>query len=243
MNRLIYDNNLSLEERFLKLLSYVEKLEKDIEDLKLENKFFDGRLKRLENNQSENKDPLIATNRKVIVNQNQNNYPKVDFSKNSSFDNRPAQIHKNIIVKNNSAPSTSNNSIGFVNEYNAIMSRSGDYNSITAREEFFRKFQFISVTCSNTDMLINNPKLEAEFTVDEDGDYWLLKLKGTTYAALPNITDYTEDVHVARAMNQVFKSNYEFGKIYSHITVIQPALFENTSGKWKITKKGELILR
>ena len=250
MNNSYYNKNLSLEELVKQLLHRVEKLEEDVTSLKQENGALKMRIDRLIlNKNSQDNDysfsPTTQTIKKIYVGQNSPDYNKVDFTKNSLV-GKSAQINNKIASKITMPTNTSSSAAGgiaFVKEYNSIMSKSDNYDSITARENFVQKFKIKNLNCSNTDTLINNPNIEAEFVEDEYGDYWIIQLQGTRYATLPNITDYTEDIHISRGMSQVFKSNYTFGQNYSHIKVIKPAILDNVGGKWRIISKGELDLR
>ena len=136
-------------------------------------------------------------------------------------------------------PTLADKCADFVSAFNSLSNKSAG-ESITAREEFAKKFKLKSFICDNSDMLINNPNLNPIFAEESfDGDYWAYEVEPNTYAVVPNVTTYTEDLHIARAMGKVFDSNFVVGRNYSVIRVTKPAIFK---GMWNLETRGRLEL-
>ena len=128
----------------------------------------------------------------------------------------------------------------FVQEFNALSGQTG-YNSIQATNEFVRKFNIQAFNCINSDARMNEPVPPPVFdsTSQQNADYWAYEFETGVYAVVPKVKNYSETCHAARAMGEIFKSNFRQGETYNKIFVVQPAIFK---GKWNFETQGELRL-
>ena len=129
--------------------------------------------------------------------------------------------------------------------YNALNSISG-FNAKTARDEFISKFKVKAFRCVNFNELMNNPTDTPQFADAlsvQSGDYWSIPIDEKKFAVVPNVKTYTDNHHFARAMRQVFKSNFITGTTYTTIEVKHPAIFNCDNSHWHLIKQGEIILK
>jgi len=200
--------------------SVINNLENDkINKLESKIKSLEQKIKSLENNQPVHPSQPAAT---ITMQKSNNNY-------------NPPQV----IRREPTSPTLMDKCTDFISAFNALSNKSAG-ESITAREEFAKKFKLKSFICDNSEMLINNPNLNPVFAEESfDGDYWAYEVEPNTFAVVPNVTTYTEDLHIARAMGKVFDSNFVVGRNYSVIRVTKPAIFK---GMWNLETRGRLEL-
>ena len=133
---------------------------------------------------------------------------------------------------------------GIVAEFNAL-AKQGGHNLKTSRDDFTRKYSVRAFNCANFEARMNEPVPAPSFVEAPSapsGEYWAVPLKGNSFAVFPNIRTYSDNHHTARAMGEVFKSNFTAGRTYSDITVEQPAVFDCSETTWFLKHKGILRL-
>ncbi len=126
------------------------------------------------------------------------------------------------------------------NDFNMFNSLAGR-NLSMARDDFVRKYSAQSFTCVNSDELLAQPKTAPEFIFTEGGEYWAIQLTDTSFAVVPNVKTYTEEIHNGRAMSQIFASNF-VGSPCEKIRIEEPAFFESVGETWTCKRKGKLNL-
>ena len=90
---------------------------------------------------------------------------------------------------------------------------------------------------------MKNPSLAPEFVSESStakGDFWAYKVDNV-YLVVPSPANssYNDNLHLERAMSEVFDSNFIQGKTYDEISVEQAAIFLEG---FKKEKKGTLKL-
>lgn len=128
----------------------------------------------------------------------------------------------------------------FVNDFNALSVKSG-FELNEAKKEFMRKYNVRAFTCINFQERMNEPIPPPTFGSPSSGqtaDLWAYEFDAGLFAVVPNVKTYTENHHSARAMGEIFRSNFAKGT-YSKIRVEKPAVFK---GMWNFEKQGELVL-
>ncbi len=140
-------------------------------------------------------------------------------------------------------PEKANKFDDFVNEFNALLSLSGqDADSRRAFNDFIQKFKVRAFNCTNAEMRIDEPipppKFE-EVTPVRSGNYWAFEFEAGTFAVVPKIKNYNNNIHFQQAMGEIFKSNFNAGDSYNGIFIDKPAIFK---GEWILHTKGSLIL-
>ena len=168
-------------------------------------------------------------------------------------DFKVAQAEKIVVEKIESPPSKkiinfvppekTNKFDDFVNEFNALLSLSGqDADSRRAINDFIQKFSVRAFNCTNAEMRIDEPvpppKFE-EVTPVRSGNYWAFEFEAGTFAVVPKIKNYNNNIHYQQAMGEIFKSNFNAGDSYNGIFIDKPAIFK---GEWNLQTKGALIL-
>ena len=192
---------------------------------------------------------IISTLDSEKINKIESKLKSLDQKIKLGNDNQSVQPSNNIVIQKtnnyNSSfnkykePSLEEKCSEFINAFNSLSNINAN-EAVTAREDFAKKFKLKSFVCANSDMLINNPNLAPIFIEESDGGYyWAYEIESGTYAVVPNVATYTEDLHSARAMGKVFKSNFDYGKNYSVIKVTKPAIFK---GMWNLETCGRLEL-
>lgn len=74
-------------------------------------------------------------------------------------------------------------------------------------------------------------------------DLWVVPIDERHFAALPNPQNvYNDNLHLDRALREVFESNFVEGNIYDKILVDRPAQFERFGGSWIFREQGKLFL-
>ena len=128
----------------------------------------------------------------------------------------------------------------FIADFNALNNFAPNEKRVK-RNEFFNKYQIRAFNCKNYNDRMNNPALKPEFEIVAqaiNGEYWAYEVESNTFAVVPNVKNYNDNYHVARAMCEVFDSNFSGGN-YANIRVVKPAIFK---GMWRLSEKGELVL-
>lgn len=129
----------------------------------------------------------------------------------------------------------------FVKDFNALVGQSG-MNLKNARSDFMRKYNVQMFTCTNFEARMNEPVPAPVFDSANslaNPDYWAYEFESGVFAVVPNVKIYSDNHHTARAMGEVFNSNFTAGRTYNKIRVNKPAIFK---GMWNFEKQGELEL-
>lgn len=129
----------------------------------------------------------------------------------------------------------------FVKDFNALVGQSG-INLKNARSDFMRKYNVQTFTCTNFEARMNEPVPAPVFDSANsiaNPDYWAYEFESGIFSVVPNVKIYSDNHHTARAMGEVFKSNFTAGRTYNKIHVNKPAIFK---GMWNFEKQGELEL-
>ena len=167
------------------------------------------------------------------------------FSPHSAKKITPSPPVKKIVTaspteKNISRSSASN----LTAEFNSLASQGG-FNFRKSRDEFLQKYKVRAFNCTNFEARMSEPVPPPKFfEVAEviSGDYWAINLKDNLFAVFPNIKIYSDNYHTARAMGDVFESNFVSGMTYNKISVVNPAVFSCSGNAWSLMKKGKLNL-
>lgn len=128
--------------------------------------------------------------------------------------------------------------------FNALAEQEG-HNLKTSRDDFVRKYKVRAFNCTNFEARMNEPVPPPKFVeapTAPSGEYWAVLLKDNMFAVFPNVKTYSDNHHTARAMGEIFKSNFTPGRTYSNITVEQPAIFGCSETMWFLKKQGTLRL-
>ena len=140
----------------------------------------------------------------------------------------------------------SSNDSGLVANFNRLADKKAGYELNQARKEFVSKYNVRAFSCANYEERMNEPIPPPKFLDSESafsGEYWAVPLKLTQFAVFPNVKAYTNNFHAARAMGEVFNSNFTSGRTYNEIIVDSPAIFEYSGAAWHLKKQGVLQLR
>ena len=200
------------------------------------------RIKKLESGVFNSSEYLQETARKnTSPRPAENNF----FSPHSAEKITPSPPAKKIVTaspteKNISRSSASN----LISEFNSLTRQDG-FNFRKSRDEFLQKYKVRAFNCTNSDARMNEPVPPPIFVEVEtviSGDYWAVKLNDNLFAIFPNIKIYSETCHSARAMGEVFESNFLAGMTYNKIFVSTPAIFSCSGNVWKLINKGKLNL-
>ena len=206
------------------------------------------RIKKLENQIAEI-DTLkkrIAVLEKEIANLKLANDFNKTASKNSTAPNEIKPARPKIYAKIETPPPSNllDKRKDFINDFNALNNFAPNEKRVK-RNEFFNKYQIRAFNCKNYNERMNNPALKPEFEITTqaiNGEYWAYEIGSNTFAIAPNVKSYNYNCHVARAMGEVFDSNFVSG-FYSNIQLERAAEFINSGQNWTLVKKGKLILR
>ena len=147
----------------------------------------------------------------------------------------PAQI------KNQSSGKSDN----VTEEFNALADVQDRFNLKNMRNEFVQKYSVRAFSCTNFEARMNEPVPPPQFSESENiisSEYWAINNKGNIFLVFPNVRQYTNNHHTARAMGEIFSSNFMVGKTYTKIFVQRPAIFECIGNVWKLKVKGMLRL-
>ena len=171
---------------------------------------------------------------------NNSSRPQIDYdlSKKDTAKTRPLYSQRTAI-SNRIEPRTD-----FIAEYNLILNETNGYQKKTAKENFVAKYKVRAFNCVNFNERMNQPSLKPNFFEVEsiqEGEYWAIPVGGNTFKVVPNINSYNENYHVARAMGEVFDSNF-VSATYNKIQIDVAAEFNFSGQNWTLVKKGKLIL-
>ena len=136
-------------------------------------------------------------------------------------------------------PSLADKYADFVCGFNALSNSSSAYEGRKAAEDFARKFNVINFSCVNAEMRVNDPMPAPEFKTAAGGNYWAFEVEPATFAVVPKVRSYNDNIHFQQAMGEIFSSNFVSGNTYKKIRVEKPAIF---NGEWKLASKGTLVL-
>lgn len=135
-------------------------------------------------------------------------------------------------------------SCNVIAEFNALANQKG-LASKDARDEFVQRYKIRAFNCVNFEARMNDPVPPPEFVEAEtvaNGEYWAIPYVNNSFLVFPNVKNYSDNHHTARAMGVVFKSNFKSGYMYSRITVDKAAIFECTGNVWILSQTGILRL-
>lgn len=119
-------------------------------------------------------------------------------------------------------------------------------NDALARERFREYFSPIRIGTVNAVERRQNPTIKAEIRETTDGDFFALRMTGTSeFAVFPRLGLTIEAISFsAGAVGEVFQKTqgHDPKLFYSHYRVKQPAIFRSEGGHWHLQKPGELEL-
>ena len=247
--------NQKLLERVQKLEIKVEELEEKIASLNVENGAMQMRLERLANDF--NKTPSrISTAPKEIkparfeefsaqIETPPPSNPHITLRK-KPMTASPKTVYAPRTQKTVSTIDTPKNiSAGedFLRDYNIWQSKTDGFEKNNARKDFIAKYKVKYFNCVNFNERMNQPKLPPIFEESSaSGEYWAIQTAENIFKVVPNVKSYNDNYHVARAMCEVFDSNFDAGN-YSNIQLERAAEFTNSGKNWTLIRKGKLILR
>lgn len=134
--------------------------------------------------------------------------------------------------------------LSVVAEFNAL-SRQGGLHFKNSRTDFLRKYNVRAFNCVNFEARMNEPipvPQFAEAATILSGEYWAVPLRDNSFAVFPNVRTYSDNYHTARAMGDVFDSNFTAGSTCNEIFVERPAIFDCSGEAWILKDKGNLRL-
>ena len=173
--------------------------------------------------------------------------PKNSTRPSNSFDLSRKDPPKSRPIYSQRTPTTLNKietGTNFIAEYNSILNETDGFKIRTARENFAEKYKVRAFSCTNFNERTNQPFLQPIFIEADSiqsGDYWAIPA-GNIFKVIPNIKSYNENCHVARAMGEVFDSNF-VSETYNKIQVEAAAEFTVSGQNWILNLKGKLVLR
>ena len=130
-------------------------------------------------------------------------------------------------------------------EFNAFANVQDRFSLKNLRDEFVQKYNVRAFSCVNFEARMNEPIPPPQFSESENvlsSEYWAINNKGNVFMVFPNVRQYTNNHHTARAMGEIFSSNFTAGRTYTKIFVQQPAFFECNGNVWKFKFQGKLRL-
>ena len=131
-----------------------------------------------------------------------------------------------------------------VTEFNALAGKVG-FALNEAKKEFVSKYKVCAFSCTNYEARMNEPIPPPIFKTMPDvqtADLWAYEFKPGVYAVVPNVKIYTGNVHSARALKEIFQSNFA-GGTYNTIILEKPAIFDCAGNSWQLKTAGVLQLR
>ena len=256
LNQKLLERVQKLEIKNENLEKRIADLEKEVTSLNLENDFMQNRFERLANDF--NKTPSIISTAP-------NEIKPARFEEFSAQIETPPPANSHITLRKKEpmtaspktvyAPRTQktvstidtpkNISAGedFLRDYNIWQSKTDGFEKNNARKDFIAKYKVRYFNCVNFNERMNQPKLPPIFEESSaSGDYWAIQTAGNIFKVVPNVKSYNDNYHVARAMCEVFDSNFDAGN-YSNIQLERAAEFTNSGKNWTLIRKGKLILR
>lgn len=138
------------------------------------------------------------------------------------------------------APPPKEKWFNFVQDFNSLSAQSG-YDAKKASEEFLKNYSIQAFSCKNFEARVDLSSTEPQFgtTSPQSADFWAYEFESGIFAVVPKAKNYTDNHHTARAMGEVFQSNFKRGGTYNKIRVEKPAIFK---GMWNLEKQGILEL-
>ncbi len=223
------ENKIAENETLKKRIAYLEKI---ITRLKLENSALEMHFERLANDF--NKTPPPANPHINLSEKTMTASPKTVYTPRTQRATNTINTPKNISAGED-----------FLRDYNIWQSKTDGFEKNNARKDFIAKYKVRYFNCVNYNERINQPDLSPIFEENDSAqtsDYWAIPISGNTFKVVPNVKNYNKNYHLARAMGDVFDSNFSGGK-YSNIQVEKAAEFTNSGKNWTLIRKGKLILR
>lgn len=217
------------------LLSRINNLTKDFKELKEKNSRFANLDKEIATLSGENYE---LRNRLESLENQIRNTPSVEVRPQVNFQKAPPLTASPYAAP--PPPTLLDKCKDFIADFNALNNFAPNEKRVK-RNEFFNKYQIRAFNCKNFNERMNNPALEPQFEIAAqaiNGEYWAYEVESNTFAVVPNVKNYNDNYHGARAMVFVFDSNYSGGN-YANIRVVKPAIFK---GMWRLGEKGELVL-
>lgn len=218
------------------LLSRINSLTKDFKELKEKNSRLanlDKDIATLSGENYELRKRVESLENQIKSSQNVESRSPVNFQKAAPFTASPYAAAP-------PPPTLLDKCKNFIEDFNALNNFAPNEKRVK-RNEFFNKYQIRAFNCKNFNERMNNPSLEPEFEIAAqaiNGEYWAYEVESNTFAVVPNVKNYNDNYHGARAMVFVFDSNFSGGN-YANIRVVKPAIFK---GMWRLGEKGELVL-
>ena len=150
---------------------------------------------------------------------------------NPAPQNSPRRLQKTANTIN--TPQNFSTGEDFLRDYNIWQSKTDGFEKINARKDFIAKYKVRYFNCVNYNERMNQPKLPPIFEESPaSGDYWAIQTAGNIFKVVPNVKSYNDNYHVARAMCEVFDSNFDAGN-YSNIQLERAAEFTNSGKNWR----------
>ncbi len=217
------------------LLSRINNLTKDFKELKEKNSRFANLDKEIATLSGENYE---LRNRLESLENKIRNTPSVEVRPQVNFQKAPPLTASPYAAP--PPPTLLDKCKDFIADFNALNNFAPNERR-GKRNEFFNKYQIRAFNCKNYNERMNNPALEPQFEIAAqaiNGEYWAYEVESNIFAVVPNVKNYNDNYHGARAMVFVFDSNFSGGN-YANIRVVKPAIFK---GMWRLGEKGELVL-
>lgn len=244
--------NQKLLERVQKLEIKVEELEEKIASLNVENGTMQMRLERLANDFNKTP-PRNSTAPKEIKPARFKEFSaqiETPPPANSHITLRkkpmtasPKTVYPRKVTNTINTPQNISASEDFLRDYNIWQSKTDGFEKNNARKDFIAKYKVRYFNCVNFNERMNQPKLPPIFEESSaSGEYWAIQTAENIFKVVPNVKSYNDNYHVARAMCEVFDSNFDAGN-YSNIQLERAAEFTNSGKNWTLVRKGKLILR
>lgn len=206
------------------------------------------RLSRLQEKLSAANDTIADLSRQIKVQESRLNELKIAQEKNRAAESSPVIPKTTVALKKNlpeppqnlplTKISLSERYAEFVREFNELAGLSS-VDARKAADAFTQKYGVRSFSCVNAEERVNDPMPAPEFKSLAGGNYWAYEVEAGTFAVVPKVKLYNNNIHWQQAMGEVFDSNFEFGGAYKKIRVERPAIFK---GEWTLERKGLLEL-
>ena len=129
----------------------------------------------------------------------------------------------------------------FLRDLNEFLAAAHSSNLRQLRLDFTKKYPVKAFSCANAEERMGNPSVAPKFVTTastQGGDFWAYK-PDDVYLVVPSTNSYNDNLHLERAMREVFDSNFVEGNTYDNIVVEKAAVFAEG---WKQLKKGRLRL-
>ncbi len=221
------ENKITENETLKKRIADLEKI---ITSLKLENSALEMRFERLANDF--NKTPPPANPHINLSEKTMTASPKTVYTPRTQRATNTINTPKNISAGED-----------FLRDYNIWQSKTDGFEKNNARKDFIAKYKVRYFNCVNYNERMNQPQLPPIFEESSaSGDYWAIQTAENTFKVVPNVKSYNDNYHVARAMCELFDSNFDAGN-YVNIQLERAAEFTNSGQNWTLIRKGKLILR